>query len=66
MTGDNDTARAGLLAFLHLVNLGQTFTRVRSLELLGKLVVADAPGVHDRVGWQDVLSYAAISTRERL
>ena len=49
VTGDDDTTRAGLLTWLHLVHLCQSFALVCSLELLGQVIVAHTASVDDRV-----------------
>ena len=55
MASDNDTARAGLLALLDLVDVGEALAAVGSAELLSEVIVADAAGVDDEVGRQNVL-----------
>lgn len=55
MAGDHDTARAGLLALLDLVDLVEALALVRSLELLSELVITDAAGVDDGVRRKNVL-----------
>jgi hypothetical protein len=47
VTCDNDGARARLLALLDEVRLGKALAAVRSLQLLRKLVVADAASIDD-------------------
>ena len=53
--GDDDRARARLLALLDEIALVEPFARVRRLELLREVVVADAADVHDRVRREHVL-----------
>ena len=55
VAGDDDRARARLLALLDEVALVEALARVRRLELLREVVVADAADVHDRVRREHVL-----------
>lgn len=55
MTSDNDTAGTGLLALLDEVDLVEALALVSSLELFSKHVVADASGVHNGLGRENIL-----------
>lgn len=52
---DDDGARAGLGALFDEEDGVEALARVRGAELLREVVVADAAGVHDRLGREDVL-----------
>ena len=50
MSSNDYSARAGLLSFLHQINLRETFALVSSSQLIGQLVISNAAGVDNRVG----------------
>ena len=55
MASDDDRTRTRLFALLDEVALVETFARVRSLQLLRKLIIADAADIHDGVRGEDIL-----------
>ena len=55
MASDDDRARTRLFALLDEVALVEAFARVRCLQLLCELVVADAADIHDGVRGKDIL-----------
>ena len=47
VSSDNDTAGTGLLTLLDEVDIGETFAAVRSAQLLGEFVIANAASVNN-------------------
>ena len=55
VASDDDRARTRLFALLDEVALVEAFARVRCLQLLCELVIADAADIHDGVRGEDIL-----------
>ena len=55
VASDDDRARTRLFALLDEVALVEAFARVRCLQLLCELIVADAADIHDGVRGKDIL-----------
>jgi hypothetical protein len=55
MSSDDDGTSTRLLALLDKIYLIKPFTLVGGLELLGKIIISNTPGVYYRFGRQNVL-----------
>ena len=54
-SSDHDCTRPSLFALLDEICISQAFLCVGKPELLRKVIITDATGENDRVGWEDIL-----------